>query len=190
MTRDGMERLLRDDAAAARELTDVANRFTVDAWSAPLTPGGWTPAQHVVHVALAHRGIVHDVRDGVTARLRGSPRQRTWWRIAGLSQVLWLRHLPGGAQAPREIVPPDESPSVAAAIEELNASVVELAEVMRRAIERSTNHRVQHPYFGWITLRQTVVLSAVHTRHHTKLLRRAMRAVPDLQAISPSVSSR
>jgi hypothetical protein len=190
MTRDDMERLLHDDAAAARELAEAATRFSAGVWSTPLTPGGWTAAQHVVHVALAHRGIVHDVRDGVRARLRGSPRQRGWWRIAGLSQVLWLRRLPGGAQAPREIVPPAESPPCAAAIQELEASVVELAAVMRQAMTRSPEHCVQHPYFGSITLRQTMVVSAVHTRHHAKLLRRAIRLTPDSVTDSPTASSR
>jgi hypothetical protein len=123
-------------------------------------------------------GIVRDVRDGCRTQLKGSHTQRAFWRIAGLGQVMWLDRLPSGASAPREIVPSDASPAREVALRELDLTFREFQIALRDAFARAPAYRVQHPYFGAITLRQTLVLSAVHTRHHVTLLRRALSPSP------------
>jgi uncharacterized damage-inducible protein DinB len=167
-----LDALLTDNAAAVAELASVVDRIDGRLWFAPVRAGGWTAAQHVAHVALAYHAAIGDVRDGRAALPIGNRWQRRLWWAVGLSQVVWFRRLPAGVEAPAEIRPPAESPAREATLQDLDASSAEFDRVMRDAWIQRRGHKVRHPYFGKISLRQTVVLCAVHTRHHTRLLGR------------------
>jgi hypothetical protein len=182
MTAAELARLLRLNASAITELKAVAERIDAGVWGVPLRPGAWTPAQHVVHAALAYDGVVGDVRDGLVAQPVGTRWRRSFWRAVGLSQILWLRRLPSGVAAPVEIQPPAESPDRAAAIHELDESFAEFQTVMRRAWMDAPSHKLRHPYFGDTSLRHTLVLCAVHTRHHARLLHRVTQDAADARA--------
>jgi hypothetical protein len=176
---DRYEQTLITNAEAANELVVAAAQLSHVEWTTPTRAGGWTPAQHVVHVALAYRNAVADVRDGRRAKLLGTPLRRQVWRVVGLTQVLWLHFLPAGIASPDELIPPSEARPREAVVAELIESVAEFDAAMRDAHLTRPDYRLAHPYFDKISLRSTAILCAVHTRHHAKLLRRLARAVSD-----------
>ncbi len=165
-----LEGLLRDNRLAVDEVVRLADSINKREWTTPIAEGKWSRAQHIQHVSLAYEALVRDVRDNSHARLIGTPAKRFAWRLLGLTQVLWLKQLPRGATSPREIRPPDASPVRAALLAELRERLATFEQVMRTAWSRDAGHRVMHPYFGPITLRQAIVLAAVHTRHHAAAL--------------------
>ncbi len=158
--------------AAVDEFMLVVESVPASGWATKAAPERWTAAQQVNHIVLSYRAIVHDVRDGRHAHLIGTPAQRRRWRWLGLSQVLYLGHLPHGAPAPREIRPPDYSPDRVTLLRELRSALDDFERTMRGAARDRAGHRVAHPYFGWISLRQAVRVCEVHTRHHTAALAR------------------
>jgi hypothetical protein len=172
---DAYQRTLIDNSAAAEELVGAAGQFSAARWSTATRPGGWTPAQHVVHVTLAYRNAVADMRGGTRARLRGTHAKRLFWRALGLPQVLYLRRLPPGVESPSEFRPPKKSPPREQAIGNLRASVAEFVTAMTETRATRPDYALQHPYFEMISLRSTAILCAVHTRHHAKLLTRFAR---------------
>ena len=143
---------------------------------------GWTPAQQVNHVVLTYRAMTHDVRDGRRAEFIGTEQQRRRWRLLGLVQIYLRGTLPAGAPAPREVRPPDYSPDRATLLGELRLVLDEFERTMRSAARDRPAHRVAHPYFGWLSLRQAVRISGVHTRHHAAALERSVSGRAGLEA--------
>lgn len=152
----------------------VVDEIPIEAWAARASPDRWTPAQQVNHIVLSYRAMVHDVRDGRHAQFIGTARQRRIWRLFGLSQVMFLDRIPPGARAPREIRPPDYSPDRKTLQRELRSALDDFERTMRSADSERPRHRVAHPYFGWLSLRQAVRVCTVHTHHHRELLRRSL----------------
>jgi hypothetical protein len=124
----------------------------------------------VNHVVLVYESAVGDVRDGRSVRLIGTSRQRRHWRWLGLTQILWLDRLPTGAPSPHEFLPPAESQERNALTERLHAATNEFDSAMRQAWVKHPRHRVLHPYFGAVSLRQAIRICDVHTRHHSAAL--------------------
>jgi len=156
--------------AAIDALALAAESMPSDAWTRRPSSEGWTPAQQVNHVVLTYRAMTHDVRDDRRAAFIGTAAQRRKWRLLGLAQIYFRGTLPRGAPAPREVRPPDYSPDRATLLRELRSSVDEFERTMRSAARNRPGHRVAHPYFGWLSLRQAVRVCAVHTRHHLAAL--------------------
>jgi hypothetical protein len=171
-----MERLLAQNRSAVRDFGTAASALSPEVWATPIAPGKWTPAQHVEHVGRAYAAAVDDLVHNAPMRLIGTPRQRRWWRLLGLTAVRLLGRLPHGAPAPREIRPSEErradQPEL---LSELDERVRSFEEVVRTSA--TTNARgFTHPYFGALSLRDGVRLAAVHTRHHERALLGALRA--------------
>jgi hypothetical protein len=167
---DSLRSLLAENRAAVHAMLAAAQ--AVRDWDSPLRPGAWSAGQHVVHVTLAYDGFIRDVRDGVPLALIGSSRQRLMWRLFGLPQVLWFGHLPAGAKSPRELRPPSSVVPRQTALETLNESVREFERVANTAASQA-RRSILHPYFGGLSLLQSVRLCAVHTRHHVAAVRNA-----------------
>ena len=170
MNEFGLDLRLARNRRAVGELANIAVRLPSHRWSMAPAPGKWTPAQHVIHVALAYWAMTSDVRDGRPADLIGSASQRMVWRIFGLSQVIWLGRIPPGARAPRELRPTDEPRERGTVLDELRAQLEEFDAVVRHAWRTKPGHRAAHPYFGALSLRQAIRVCEVHTRHHAALL--------------------
>src|SRR6201999_3143861 len=124
----------------------------------------WSPAQHVVHVTLAYQNAIADLRGERRAKLLGTRLHRTLWRAVGLTQVVWLRRLPGGVTSPDELVPPPFVAGRARVVGELLESVAAFEAVMREAHASRPHYELRHPYFDMISLRTAALLCAVHTR--------------------------
>ena len=172
MNQRDLDARLDRNRAAVDQLIDAAVETPTGSWFVRPAPDKWTPAQQVSHIALSYAGITADVRDGVRARLIGTARRRLFWRVFGLSQVLWLGRIPPGARSPREIHPPDDSPERGALLHQLRGRVSEFEAAVRQTWRTTPMHRVAHPYFGSLSLGQAIRVCEVHTMHHAAILER------------------
>jgi hypothetical protein len=162
--------LIADNRAAMDEFITVLSAVPERDWTKPSGEGRWSPAHHGMHIALAFEAFVRDARGGTPARLLGTPLKRRMWRLVGLSQVMWLARLPGGVKAPREVRPPDVPADRATVLDDLRARLRDFEAAANEVAV--SGRRLTHPYFGAISLREAMVLCAVHTRHHAALVRR------------------
>jgi len=178
----GMKSELIRNHAAVDAFALAAESIPLDIWGRRATDKHWTPAQQVNHVVLTYRAMTHDVRDGRRAEFIGTDQQRRRWRLLGLAQIYLRGTLPAGAPAPREVRPPDYSPDRATLLGELRLVLDEFERTMRSAARDRPAHRVAHPYFGWLSLRQAVRISGVHTRHHAAALERSVSGRAGLEA--------
>jgi hypothetical protein len=166
-----IERLLEKNRSAVASFEAAARAISGDGWQSPLAPGKWSPAQHVEHVARAYAAAVLDLIHHQPMRLIGTPRQRRWWRLVGLTAVRFFGRIPRGAPAPREIRPSEQaSRERHELLAELDGHVRSFEDAVRtQATTNSTGFT--HPYFGTLSVRDGVRLAAVHTRHHERALR-------------------
>ncbi|HEY5061359.1 MAG TPA: DinB family protein [Gemmatimonadaceae bacterium] len=177
MNRRDLDARLDRNRVAVERLIAAAVDTPIGPWSVRLAPDKWTPAQHVSHIVLSYQAFTADVRDGRTARLIGSARQRLIWRAFGLSQVLWLGRIPPGARSPREMQPPDVPPERDALVHKLGSGVSEFEAAVRQVWRTMPKHRVAHPYFGSLSLGQAIRVCEVHTMHHAAVLERERASI-------------
>lgn len=166
-----LERLLGRNRSAVASFQSAALAIPADAWHSPIATGKWSAAQHVEHIARAYDAAVRDLVDGAPMRLIGTPRQRRLWRLLGLSAVRFLRRLPRGAPAPREIRPIGDS---ARSRTSLLAELDEHVRAFEVAVESNAANRSRgfvHPYFGGLSMTDGLRVAIVHTRHHERALR-------------------
>jgi DinB superfamily len=163
-------RLLPDHAAAVRHFATRAADISPDRWNVERAPGKWTPAQEANHLALGYEAFVRDLRGGPTLRLRGRWWQRRLWRWRVLPQILDSGRIPHGARAPREARPSEHPGDQSRLLAELGAQAAQFEAVVMEMQSSQPRRRVNHPYFGALTLPQLVRFCTVHTRHHTAFL--------------------
>lgn len=168
-----LDRLLAAHRSAADEFRTAAERVATDRWNTPRGAGKWTPGQEVAHVTLIYEAFVRDLRGGEPMRLVGTRWKRLLWRAIGLTSILHLRKLPGGARAPRESRPPDAVADRASLMATFRARIAEFESAYADAWRAMPGKRVTQPYFGTLSLKQAITMSEVHTRHHAAFLRQS-----------------
>lgn len=172
-----LDRLISDHHAAVAEFFERANAVAPSRWDVPRGPGKWTPGQEVKHVTLAYEALTRDLRDGVPMRLIGNWWKRIIWRAIGLTSILHFKRIPAAARAPRESRPSEDSGSARELLDVLRARVDEFERVYRETWRAAPNRRVTHPYFGAVSLRQSITMVSVHTRHHAAFLQRSVQPI-------------
>lgn len=165
-----LDTLLATHAVAVDEFFTRAAQVSPARWGVPRLDGKWTPAQEVKHVALAYEAFTRDLRGGEPMQLVGSAMKRRLWRAIGLTSILWLKKLPRGARAPREVRPPDGALDQEAALAEFRRRTTEFEAAFREAFRSAPGKRVTHPYFGTLSLMDALQMAIVHTRHHSAVL--------------------
>jgi hypothetical protein len=165
-----LDGLLATHRHAVDEFFSRAAQVTSARWDVPRAEGKWSPAQEVKHVILAYEAFTRDLRGGEPMRLVGTRMKRRLWRAVGLTSILWLKKLPRGARAPRESRPPDGAMEQSGLLAELRARTDEFEAAYREAIRATPAKQVTHPYFGTLSLRESLELCIVHTRHHAAVL--------------------
>ena len=165
---------LEDYQRAKRDFITVVGSVPAAGWALPCAPGKWSPAQEVEHIALAHELFA--------AQLAGAPPMRvlvSGWKASVLRGVVLPWILRTGrfprAKSPREARPSAEADTPDALIARIEAAAAAVATHLATG-ESVRTRRVDHPYFGSMTLYQALVLSTVHTRHHQVTLARAARS--------------
>jgi len=170
-----MERRLSDHRDSVREFVDAATQVPRDRWHAPRAEGKWTPAQETRHITMTYEQFLRELSGGTPMRLKGSSWQRRIWRMWALTFILWRKRIPVAVRAPREVRP----------VEQEGGDATELLPLLRRtteefdrawtaAIRDRPTTRLTHPFFGALTLDQSIQLMTVHTRHHAAFVRAAL----------------
>lgn len=164
---DGMFREHRD---AVSYFVSRAQLVPADRWLVPRAEGKWTPAEETRHIILSYEAMAADLR----GERQMAPRTRGWRRLlaraVGLTSILWWRRIPRPVRAPREVRPPEERGSRAELMAELDRAVGEFERVFADAWEHRPRQTLAHPFFGGISLRQSMTVAVVHTRHHAAFL--------------------
>lgn len=182
-----LDRLMADHRAAVKELVERASLVPPSRWNAPRGPGKWTPGQEVKHVILAYEAFIRDLRGGPPMRLIGTWWKRIIWRAIGLTSILLFKRIPAAARAPRESRPTEESGTAAVLLADLRGRVAEFETVYADSWRTTPGQRMTHPYFGTLSLKQSMTMIAVHTRHHAAFLERS--ATPASQSASQGTPS-
>jgi uncharacterized damage-inducible protein DinB len=161
---------LADHQASLREYIAKARGVSPDRWLTPRAEGKWTPAQETRHLVLAYDAFLRDLAGTGKMGLRGTPFKRRLWRLIWLTLLLWRKRLPVGARAAREARPEWETTGPDALLFELNARALELEAALSRAWRDEPDRTLTHPYFGDLTLDQSLQMLTVHNRHHAAFL--------------------
>lgn len=160
---------LEDYARATNDFIAATDAVPTAAWARPRMEGKWSPAQEVEHITLAHELF--------GAQLAGAAPMRvliTGWRGV-LVRSLVLPWILRTGRFPRARAPREARPSPAPIDREVLMTRLEAAATMisadleRRGAAAHTT-RLDHPYFGAMSLAQTLRLTTVHTRHHRRML--------------------
>jgi hypothetical protein len=168
MTRD-LAVEITDHASAVRQFVESARRIPDPAWTRPLAPEKWSPAEITSHVTETYTVLRRELGGGPGMRLRGSGWQRWLFRHTMLPGILRGGTFPLGVRAPREIRPREIQEDPVSALAALAAGADAFArELSARAADRQL--RLSHAYFGPMSARQSLLLVAVHTRHHARQL--------------------
>ena len=171
MTREQLlETRLADHRASLGEFVAKARQVPADRWLMPRAEGKWTPAQETRHLMLAYDAFLREMSGGVGMQIRGTRFKRLMWRWVGLTSILWRKRIPAAVRAPREARPEWESTPPADLLPELERRAGDFEDVVTRAWREQPDRTVTHPYFGKLTLDQTLRLVAVHNRHHAAFL--------------------
>jgi len=147
-----------------------ARAVPADRWLVPRAEGKWTPAEETRHIILSYQAIIADLRDGRSMAPRTRGLRRLIARAIGLSSILYLRRIPRAVRAPREVRPPEERGAREDLLAELERVVGECEGVFADAWRQTPERTLTHPFFGAISLRQSMTMAVVHTRHHAAFL--------------------
>jgi len=167
--------LMKNHASAVGEFVESAQRFPDPAWTRPLAPGKWSPAEITSHLTQTYKVLCRELHGEPGMQLRGSRWQRWLFRRTILPGILRGGVFPVGARAPKEIRPSEIQHDPVAALPALTAGAdAFVRELSARAADRRL--RLSHAYFGPMSALQSLRLATVHTRHHARqLCTRSMR---------------
>ena len=165
-----LDRMLREHNEAVADFIARAKLVPDDRWLVPRAEGKWTPAEETRHIILSYEAMAADLRGERTMapRLRGL--RRLIARGIGLGSILWLRRIPRAVRAPREVRPPEERGTRGELLLELGRAVAEFERVFGERWNDQPGKTLAHPFFGAVSLRQSLTIAVVHTRHHAAFL--------------------
>ncbi|MBW3628760.1 MAG: DinB family protein [Gemmatimonadetes bacterium] len=167
--RDPWARPSRENRVAVDGFLRAAIRIPAEVWDVPLHEAGWSPAQVAEHVTLTYEVFLGQLAGDPPMRRIAGPMMQRALRWFFVPHVLFHRSLPLRAGAPREVRP--AGPGVRQ--EALEARLRSAAEALAREVRVSSVRRINHPYFGPLSLRQAARFVAVHTEHHQRQLEAA-----------------
>ncbi len=154
--------------AAVAECVAAVAAVPADAWTRPLAPGKWSPAEVAEHLAISYDPPLAELSGGLSFRIRVP-----WWKRRALRWAMLPGILnggfPAGAPAPREIRPRHTESSPEEASRRLAANADRFLESLTEA-RAARRVRLTHPYFGKLRPAQTVMLLTSHALHHRRQL--------------------
>lgn len=167
-------RALGEHDVSVAAFISIVRGIPEDRWSLSPGPRKWSPAEEVLHVALAYEVAVRGVQTGAGMQPRVSPARARLLRWLVLPVMLGSNWFPR-ASAPREIRPPKAGTGndVDLTRDALLGRVEQRAREVRDLLPSSPpGLRFHHAYFGDLPPRQAMRMLAAHTRHHTRALGR------------------
>jgi hypothetical protein len=165
-----LEELLREHRDAVDHFTSRVRSVPADRWLVPRAEGKWTPAEETRHIILTYEACIGDLRDERRMAPRTRGLQRLLWRAIGLTSILYRRRIPRAVRAPREVRPLEEHGSQPDLLAALARAVEDFERVYSDTWRDQPSKTLAHPFFGDVSLRQTMTIAVVHTRHHAAFL--------------------
>lgn len=153
-----------DHRGAIEDVVRAVEAVDPGAWSAPLQPGKWSPAEIAQHLILSYDPPLSELAGGPGFVVRLPWWKRTFLKWKVLPQIM-AGHFPKGAPAPREARPKGGPPSREDAASRLRESSGRFQSLLSEA-QATRRVRLTHSYFGKIEGPQILKLMAVHARHH------------------------
>lgn len=178
-------------AVAIRSALTALHRESVAYWDALdtdtfLAPIGdaWSPADNVRHLTKSMRAITQGLRLPRVVLLvafgRPSAPSRSY---ASVREIYWARLARGasaGRFAPRPEVAPMQTDTARAQIMARHAAAVtSLCDAIGRWPESALDAlRLPHPLLGRLTVREMLLFTLYHNRHHLENVQRRLASVP------------
>lgn len=158
-----------DRAAALAENQTRIEQFlaaaatTAGAWTTPVRPGKWSPAEVTRHIELGFQRTGAYIRHGTNPGFPKIPRfLQPLARKLVLTPVLRTGRFSRPVRTFTSLMPAGAAATPAAAAESLHATWAEFA----AAVRAHPGDTLDHPSFGRIPLTDYLMFLAYHTTHH------------------------
>lgn len=146
----------------------AAAEGTAAAWTAPVRPGKWSPAEVTRHIEQGFQETGGFIRNGANPGFPKIPRLlRPLVRRLGLDPVVRTGRFPRPIKTFKSLIPTGTAATPADAAAALRATWAEF-ETIVRAFPSET---LDHPSFGRIPLTDYLMFLAYHTTHHQAQLK-------------------
>lgn len=136
------------------------------AWTTPVRPGKWSPAEVCEHIVLSYRKTVALVRGDAAGYPEGPRLLRPLLRRVLMNRVIKRGAFMGRAKTFEALTPGDVTARPNDGVERLREAVAE-CETALRALGQTP---VEHPMFGAVPAADYLRFLAAHTRHHRSQL--------------------
>lgn len=157
--------LCADHRRAAAAFASRASSVPDSDWSRQPAPGRWSPGQITEHLVKTYEAALRELSGEPGMRVRTRLLQRLLIRFRFLPTILKGGRIPPGAQAVRELRPPDEPRGREALTDELRRLADRFDAEFSRAAAAGTA-RLTHPIFGVLGARDALRFMTVHIEHH------------------------
>lgn len=139
-----------------------ATRGVAGAWTAPVRPGKWSPAEVAEHINLSYRQTT-ELLEGRPAGFPNLPFfLRPLLRRFAFRPVLATGRFGRPVKTFASFTPTDLARDPAEAEARLRSSL----ERFEAGVRSVTSPIIRHPAFGTIAVSDYVLFQAIHTRHH------------------------
>jgi len=162
-----LTRRLDDNRSAVDAVLTSADRHA-DAWTTPVAPGKWSPAQLVEHLAVSYEQGANVVA-GRPAMLPSIPAI-----VRPLVRMLFFNRVVRKGWFPKSKTSPDMDPASGPETPEAGRARLEAAcDEFVETCQGVTGSEVTSSAFGRVGLSEYVRFMEVHTRHHIKQMPQA-----------------
>ena len=171
---EATSRFIQDNGAAVAEFISCARRLSDSAWRTPRATGKWSPCEEAQHLVLALGFFAEAVLGQREIALEVSAERSRALYAMVMPKLRAGEPLPTGARSPAAA---DPAKATHRASEDRDTILLMLAAAgdafataLVQASVADPLRRVQHPYFGLISLEEFGIVAAAHTRHHMRFL--------------------
>lgn len=163
-----IEDVIAENRRATDQFLRTAGQVPPAHWAQPVSPGKWSPAQIVDHIAVttevALKAINGDPSMGSIPKfLRFLPRK------LGFDPVIKKGRFPEKQRGPAVFAPSTGHPSYDVSVERLNKAIAAL-ETHVRGLMAQNQHSFEHSFFGRVSIADYIRFGTLHTQHHERQL--------------------
>jgi hypothetical protein len=166
--------LLSENLVAIDEFIARAQLLSEVQWETPRAANKWTPCQEAQHLILSFGFFTEAVLGRQKLALQVSPERSQSLYATVMPKLRAGEPLPTGVRTPAHADPttaaqisPDDRDTVLRAL--VSAGRAFHTALLQTATVEAAR-RVQHPYFGLISIEEFSLFAAAHTRHHMSFL--------------------
>ena len=171
---DAASRLIQENGAALAEFISHARRLSEGAWRTPRAADKWSPCQEAQHLVLALGFFAEAILGQREIALEVSRERSQGLYVLVMPKLRAGEPLPTGARSPAAADPAKAAPPAKedrdTILRKLDAAGHAFETALAQAITSDPLRRVQHPYFGLISVEEFGIVAAAHTRHHLRFL--------------------